>query len=186
VLTECVADRKADEEACPERSRRVVAFKLMMWAWKLGKERRGGLTTPQFVRAGLMRLEMGEDLTHIICGGTVRQIASVEEVRALQTQITDPSLRRNRRQLNRSKAYPVRKCSDGREGRILSGLALRSSFCVFKVQALDKSTHRWAAPTTLSCAKWSNCQPPTQNQGARAGEEVLKRQQLCAARARPL
>jgi len=39
-------------------------------------------------KAGLMRLEMGEDLTHIIRGGTVRQIASVEEVRALQTQIT--------------------------------------------------------------------------------------------------
>jgi hypothetical protein len=88
VLTECVADRKADEEACPERSRRMVAFKLMLWTWKLGKERRGGLTTPRFVRAGLMRLEMGEDLTHTIRGATVRQIASVEEVRALQTQIT--------------------------------------------------------------------------------------------------
>ena len=88
MLTECVADRKADEEACPEQSRRMLAFKLMLWAWKLGKERRDGLTTPQFVRAGLMRLEMGEDLTHIVRGGTVRQIASVGEVRALQTQIT--------------------------------------------------------------------------------------------------
>ena len=84
MLTECVADRKADEETCPERSRRMVAFKLMMWAWKLGKERRGGLTTPQFVRAGLMRLEMGEDLTHIVRGGTVRPIAPAEEVLALE------------------------------------------------------------------------------------------------------
>ena len=77
ALTERVADRKADEE--------VVAFKLMLWSWKLGKERRGGLSTPQFVRAGLMRLEMGEDLSHIIRGGTVRPIASVEEVLALQS-----------------------------------------------------------------------------------------------------
>jgi hypothetical protein len=66
----------------------MVAFKLMLWSWNLGKERRGGLTTPQFVRAGLMRLEMGEDLGHIVRGGTVRPIASVEEVRALQTEIT--------------------------------------------------------------------------------------------------
>jgi len=56
-------------------------------AWKLGKERRGGLTTPQFVRAGLMRLEMGEDLTHIVRGGTVRQIAPAEEVPALQVKL---------------------------------------------------------------------------------------------------
>jgi len=38
-----------------------MAFKLLTWAWKLGQERRGGLTTPQFVRAGLMRLGMRED-----------------------------------------------------------------------------------------------------------------------------
>ena len=79
VLTECMADRKADEE--------MVAFKLMMWAWKLGKERRAGLTTPQFVRAGLMRLEMGEDLTHIIRGGTIRPIAPMEEVQGLQVKL---------------------------------------------------------------------------------------------------
>jgi hypothetical protein len=63
-----------------------VAFKLMMWSWKLGRERRGGLTTPQFVRAGLMRLEMGEDLTHIVRGGTARPIAPTEQVLALQAQ----------------------------------------------------------------------------------------------------
>lgn len=76
VLHEREADRKADPE--------MVAFKLMMWAWKLGKERRGGLTTPQFVRSGLMRLQMGEELTHIVRGGTVRPIAPVEEILTLQ------------------------------------------------------------------------------------------------------
>jgi hypothetical protein len=78
VLSECVADRRADED--------MVAFKLMLWSWKLGRERRGGLTTPQFVRAGLMRLEMGEELTHIIRGGTVHPIAPLEEVLALQSE----------------------------------------------------------------------------------------------------
>jgi hypothetical protein len=80
VLTEREADRRADPD--------MVAFKPMLWSWKLGKEQRGGLTTPQFMRPGLTRLEMGEDLGHIVRGGTVRPIASVEEVRALQTEIT--------------------------------------------------------------------------------------------------
>jgi len=78
VLTECVADRRADDE--------MVAFKLMLWGWKLGKDGRDGLTTPQFVRRGLMTLQMGEDLSHIVRGGTTRPIASVEEVLALQEQ----------------------------------------------------------------------------------------------------
>jgi len=34
-----------------------------------------------------MRLEMGEDLTHIVRGGTVRQIAPAEEVPALQVKL---------------------------------------------------------------------------------------------------
>ena len=76
VLTESTADRHADQE--------MVAFKLMLWGWKLGKDLRGGLTTPQFVRRGLMKLQMGEDLNHIVRGGTKRPIAAPEEVLALQ------------------------------------------------------------------------------------------------------
>jgi transposase len=75
VLTEATADRHADQE--------MVAFKLMLWAWKLGEEQRGGLTTPQFVRKALMKLETGEALTHIVRGGTKRPIATTEEVLAL-------------------------------------------------------------------------------------------------------
>jgi hypothetical protein len=75
VLTEATADRNADQE--------MVAYKLMLWGWKLGEDGRDGLTTPQFVRKGLMRLEMGEELTHIVRGGTKRPIATPEEVLAL-------------------------------------------------------------------------------------------------------
>jgi transposase len=75
VLTEATADRHAEQE--------MVAFKLMLWAWKLGEDGRDGLTTPQFVRKGLMKLEMGEELTHIVRGGTKRPIATPEEVLAL-------------------------------------------------------------------------------------------------------
>jgi len=82
VLSEAVADRNADED--------MVAFKLMMWAWQLGKQGRGSLTTPQFVRAGLVCLQMGKDLTHIIHGGQVRPIAPPEDVLARQPE-PDPS-----------------------------------------------------------------------------------------------
>lgn len=76
VLTESVADR----HAVPE----MVAFKLMAWSWQLTKEERGGLTSRQFVRYGLLRLRLGNDLTHITTGrATCRPIAPPEEVLAL-------------------------------------------------------------------------------------------------------
>lgn len=44
-------------------------------------DQRGGMTSRQFVRYGLLRLELGEDLTHIITGtSTRRAIAPPEEV----------------------------------------------------------------------------------------------------------
>jgi len=42
----------------------------MIWAWKLTGEQRGGLTSRQFVRYGLLRLRLGDDLTHITTGKT--------------------------------------------------------------------------------------------------------------------
>jgi transposase len=42
------ADRRAEAEQ--------VAFKLMVWAWKLSDEQRGGLSWRQFIRAHLIRL----------------------------------------------------------------------------------------------------------------------------------
>ena len=52
VLTEQVADKHADEK--------MVATKLMRWSWELTDEQRGGLSTRQFVRLQLMRLQLGE------------------------------------------------------------------------------------------------------------------------------
>lgn len=71
VLTERVADRKADPD--------MVAFKLMIWSWKLNDVQRGGLTARQFVRYGLMRLKIGEEISRVKRAGN-RPIASVEEV----------------------------------------------------------------------------------------------------------
>jgi len=79
VLTEPAADTHADAE--------LVAFKFMVWSWKLTDEQRGGLTTRQFVRYQLMRLHVGHDLTHVVRGGAKRLIAPAEEVLRLKPDL---------------------------------------------------------------------------------------------------
>ena len=83
VLMARSADRRADAEQ--------VAFKLMVWAWKLTDEQRGGLSSRQFIRAHLIRLGLGAELTHITRGGTRRPLATIEEVLALRPELRGPS-----------------------------------------------------------------------------------------------
>ena len=82
VLLAKSADRRADAEQ--------VAFKLMVWSWKLSDAQRGGLSTRQFIRAHLIRLGLGAELTHITRGGIKRGVATIEEVLALRPELRDP------------------------------------------------------------------------------------------------
>ena len=82
VLMAKSADRRADAEQ--------VAFKLMVWAWKLTDEQRGGLSSRQFIRAHLIRLGVGDELTHITRGGTRRPLATIEEVLVLRPELRGP------------------------------------------------------------------------------------------------
>jgi transposase len=82
VLMARSADRRADAEQ--------VAFKLMVWAWKLTDEQRGGLSSRQFIRAHLIRLGLGAELTHITRGGTRRPLATIEEVLELRPELRSP------------------------------------------------------------------------------------------------
>jgi hypothetical protein len=59
--------------------------------WKLTDEQRGQLTSRQFIRAHLIRLGIGNKLSHITRGGTKRPLASVEEVLALRPELRGPS-----------------------------------------------------------------------------------------------
>jgi transposase len=79
VLMAKSADRRADAEQ--------VAFKVMVWSWKLSDEQRGGMSSRQFIRAHLMRLGLGEELTHSTRGGTRRPLATIEEVLALRPDL---------------------------------------------------------------------------------------------------
>ncbi|MFQ5962308.1 MAG: IS110 family transposase [Candidatus Methylomirabilales bacterium] len=79
ILTERTADRHAD----PDK----VAFKYIMWSWKLDDAKRNGLSTQQWTRYHLMRLQLGEDLTHIVRGGHRYPIAPGEELQALLPEL---------------------------------------------------------------------------------------------------
>jgi transposase len=75
VLSRQTVDRQAD----PVR----VATKIMCWSWKLSDEQRGGMSSRQFIRYHLMRLNIGQDLTHIRYGNMPRRIASEDAGGAL-------------------------------------------------------------------------------------------------------
>jgi hypothetical protein len=83
VIWHVLHGRTADQRADAEQ----VAFKRMVWSWQLSDAQRGGVTARQFLRAHLMRLGLGHDLTHSTRGGTRRALASVEEVLALQPEL---------------------------------------------------------------------------------------------------
>ena len=72
ILTERTADRHAD----PDK----VAFKYITWSWKLDDVKRNGMSTRQWARYHLMRLQLGEDLTHIMRGGNRYPIAPGDEI----------------------------------------------------------------------------------------------------------
>ena len=59
----------------------------MVWSWKLTDEQHGGLTTRQFVRYQLMRLNMGGHLTHVVRGGAKHLIAPAEELLAFKPEL---------------------------------------------------------------------------------------------------
>jgi len=75
VLTERTADIHADPV--------MVAAKLMRWSWQLTPEQRGGLTSRQFIRYGLLHLQLGADLRRFTYGGQSRAVAPPEDILAL-------------------------------------------------------------------------------------------------------
>ena len=82
-----LAERAADRHAEPA----MVAFKLMRWSWQLSEEQRGGLTSRQFIRLGLLRLQLGHDLTKLTYGGKPRGLAPVDEILALFPELAPPA-----------------------------------------------------------------------------------------------
>jgi hypothetical protein len=79
VLTKGEPDRHADAH--------IIGRKFFAWSWKLTTEQHRGLSRRQFVHYHLMRLGLGNDLTHIVRGGAKRPLASVAEVLTLKPEL---------------------------------------------------------------------------------------------------
>jgi len=86
VVWHVLTERSADRHAIPEK----VAGKFMAWSWILERAWRGDLTTRQFIRYQLLRLGLGDDLTHIENGSRRQPIAPVEEVLRLKPELAPP------------------------------------------------------------------------------------------------
>lgn len=67
-----------------------IAFKMLMWSWRLKEEAMGELDRRQFVRSALLRLGIGDNLTRIVRGSRPYRVASVEEVLALRPELRPP------------------------------------------------------------------------------------------------
>ena len=64
-----------------------VADKFLLWSRYLGDEKRGGLTSRQFIRLQLMRLKIGDDVTHVRRGINARPLATPDEILALHPEL---------------------------------------------------------------------------------------------------
>jgi transposase len=78
VLTKRTADRHAVVDK--------VAFKYVMWSWKLNDTKRRGLNTRQWTRYHLMNLGLGKNLDRIRRGGKDYVIAPEDELLDLKPQ----------------------------------------------------------------------------------------------------
>ncbi len=83
VVWHVLTDHEADRHVTPQK----VADKFLWWSRFLGDEKRGGLTSRQFIRLQLMRLKMGDDLTHVRHGINARPLATRDEVLALHPEL---------------------------------------------------------------------------------------------------
>ena len=79
ILTKREPYRRADDEA--------LAYKMMIWSQRMDEKALRGLTRQQFIKYGLLRLGVGQDLTRIERKGVPRRIAPAEEVLALRPDL---------------------------------------------------------------------------------------------------
>jgi hypothetical protein len=82
ILTKREPYRHFDDE--------TIAYKMLIWSWKMDAKALHGLTRQQFAKYGLLRLGVGQDLTRIVRSNLPRRIAPAEEVLKLKPELRPP------------------------------------------------------------------------------------------------
>jgi len=67
-----------------------IAYKMMIWSQRMDEKALRGLTRQQFIKYGLLRLGVGQDLTRIVRKGVPRRIAPTGEVLKLRPDLKPP------------------------------------------------------------------------------------------------
>ena len=68
----------------------TIAYKMMIWSQRMDEKALRGLTRQQFIKYGLLRLGVGQDLTRIVRKGVPRRIAPTGEVLKLRPDLKPP------------------------------------------------------------------------------------------------
>jgi transposase len=82
ILTKHEPYRRADDE--------TIAYKMMIWSQRMDEKALRGLTRQQFIKYGLLRLGVGQNLTRIERKGVPRRIAPTDEVLKLRPDLKPP------------------------------------------------------------------------------------------------
>jgi transposase len=82
ILTKHEPYRRADDE--------TIAYKMMIWSQRMDEKALRGLSRQQFIKYGLLRLGVGQDLTRIERKGVPRRIAPTDEVLELRPELKPP------------------------------------------------------------------------------------------------
>jgi transposase len=69
---------------------KTIAYKMLIWSWKMDEKALHGLTRQQFAKYGWLRLGVGQDLTRIVRSNLPRRLAPSEEVLALKPELRPP------------------------------------------------------------------------------------------------
>lgn len=83
ILTKREPYRQANEE--------TLAYKMVIWSQQMDEKALGGLTRQQFIKYGLLRLGVGQELTRIERNGVPRRIAPANEVFKLRPDLQPPN-----------------------------------------------------------------------------------------------
>ena len=82
ILTKREPYRRSDEA--------TIAYKMMIWSQRMDEKALRGLSRQQFIKYGLLRLGVGQDLTRIERQGVPRRIAPTDEVLKLHPDLKPP------------------------------------------------------------------------------------------------
>ena len=82
ILTKREPYRHFDDES--------IAYKMLIWSWKMDEKARHGLTRQQFAKYGLLRLGVGQEITRIVRSNLPRRLAPSAEVLQLKPELRPP------------------------------------------------------------------------------------------------